>query len=507
MRATLPVLRARLLAAAVALVLAGTLSGASAYGATPARTPGVAPGRVADPPAPGATPDSDPLAPMLQRIHMFFHTHEVNGITMDSRYPINPSEAIRMGVVSQLLGYTELAKLRRGLFRPEINSHARFLSARLDSVRSGSPFDGMLGYSLLQAFEQSGDSTFYAAGKIVIDEVKSIPTSQCVLNGGLMVALATADWARLTGDAVAQQKTSDIVGMLASYQNADGSFPHWCFGSEDIHYTGWMAEELVLIRRLTNDPRIDPYLLRMRGFIEARLDPAGRTSYSPCPGDSDCYRYYDSQHSGCWYDYDTRDWTVEPAYNAQLLDYFRSPACRPTLGFLQTLEQGGTWSDKYGYIPPPEDPEYPWSIADTSVANTSINFWILATAQVNRVLRGEPVPVWLAQLPIASDTIAWVAPPDATLPGLRLERPEPNPARAGTLLRFALPERGNVTLAVFDAAGRRVRTLATGEFAAGPQAVDWDGRDARGVRCPGGLYFVRLSAGAGNRAARIVVMP
>jgi hypothetical protein len=505
------------LALASGLLLGGAGAPAHARLAPFVRVPGhwpAAPWRPHDPPHPPAPVSADdPLAPMLQRIHYFLRLHEVDGVTMDSRYAINPSEAIRMGVVSQLLGYTELAKMRPGIFRREILAHGRFLASRLDSVRSGTPFDGMLGYALLQAFERSGDSSFLDAGGLVVAEMKAIPTYQCVLNGGLMVAMATADWALLTGDPVAAQKTSDIVGSLAGYVNADGSFPHWCQGSEDIHYTGWMAAELVLIQRMTGDPRIEPYLGGMRAFIESRLDTSGITSYTgPCAGIPNCTRYYDSQHSGCGYDYDTRAWTVEPAYNAHLLDRYDSPAYLPVMRFLQSLESGGTWSDKYGYIPPPNDPEYPWSIADTSVANTSINFWILATAQTSRVLRGLPVPDWLARLPITTgDPLAGVAPRPAAATGagagVRLEHADPNPARAGTWLRFALPGRARVTLAVFDAAGRRVRTLAAGEYDAGAHALAWDGRDERGGRCGAGLYFARLTAGRGSLSTRIVLLP
>jgi hypothetical protein len=68
----------------------------------------------------------------------------------------------------------------------------------------------------------------------------------------------------------------------------------------------------------------------------------------------------------------------------------------------------------------------------------------------------------------------------------------PNPARAGAALRFGLPAAGRAALALFDAAGRRVRTLAEGERAAGEYALAWDGRDESGAAAPSGLYFIRL---------------
>lgn len=488
------------------LALAGVLACAGLAGAEPfARVPAAADSLV-----PGTR---DMLLPLLEQTHAFLRAHEVNGVTMDSRYAINPSEAIRMGVVCQLLGYTELAKLRpREMFQPEILAHARFLDSRLDSVRSGTPFDGMLGYALVEAWLQTRDSVTFAAASIMMDELLALPTDQCVLNGGLMVAMATADWANATGSAEAAQKTSTIVGFLPAFQNDDGSFPHWCGGSEDIHYTGWMAEELVLIQRLTGDSRIEPILARMRDFIEARLAGGGITSYvGPCPGDSTCQQAYDSQHSGCWYDYDTRDWTVEPAYNAQLLDHFESPTYAPVMKFLDSLATGGTWSDKYGYIPPPDDPEYPWSIADTSVANTSINFWVLATIVTGRARRGGADLGWLLDgdltgAPRSTGNPGLPAHPDRAPDGplVQLAPPAPNPARGACTLRFALGAAGEGELAIHDAAGRRVRTLAAGALEPGPHAVAWDGRDAQGRACAPGVYFARLRAGGVVRESRLV---
>jgi hypothetical protein len=85
-----------------------------------------------------------------------------------------------------------------------------------------------------------------------------------------------------------------------------------------------------------------------------------------------------------------------------------------------------------------------------------------------------------------------------------LEAPWPSPFRGATRVGFSLPRAGEAALEVFDAAGRRVRTLARGSFAAGDHAVSWDGRGDGGARLGAGIYFLRLSAGA-ERAVRRVV--
>jgi len=80
----------------------------------------------------------------------------------------------------------------------------------------------------------------------------------------------------------------------------------------------------------------------------------------------------------------------------------------------------------------------------------------------------------------------------------------PNPFRGETTLRFGTARTGPVRIAIHDAAGRLVRTLAAGLRTAGDAAVVWDGRDGDGRRVAGGVYFARLEAPGRSEAGRIV---
>ncbi len=80
----------------------------------------------------------------------------------------------------------------------------------------------------------------------------------------------------------------------------------------------------------------------------------------------------------------------------------------------------------------------------------------------------------------------------------------PNPAPLGARVRFALSAAGDVDLAVFDLAGRRVATLARGALAAGPHEAFWDGTDASGRPTGAAVYFVRLSTAHGAMSRRFV---
>ena len=85
-----------------------------------------------------------------------------------------------------------------------------------------------------------------------------------------------------------------------------------------------------------------------------------------------------------------------------------------------------------------------------------------------------------------------VPPPSASL-GVEFAPPRPAPAIGHTTLRYALSQSARVSLAVFDAAGRRVRLLdPPQQKAADRYDVTWDGRDDDGRAVSPGLYVARL---------------
>lgn len=95
--------------------------------------------------------------------------------------------------------------------------------------------------------------------------------------------------------------------------------------------------------------------------------------------------------------------------------------------------------------------------------------------------------VFFAQPPITATP--------APASGLRLVGAAPNPFNPRTEIAFELPASARVSLSVYDAAGRRVRTLMAGvELGAGRHAVDWDGCSDGGRRLPSGSYLCRLEA-------------
>lgn len=81
-----------------------------------------------------------------------------------------------------------------------------------------------------------------------------------------------------------------------------------------------------------------------------------------------------------------------------------------------------------------------------------------------------------------------------------------NPFSEATTLHFALASADDVQLAVYDSAGRLVRELHRGTFAAGEHVMQWDGRSDAGTPLPAGVYFARLASRLGAGDVRLTLL-
>ena len=75
----------------------------------------------------------------------------------------------------------------------------------------------------------------------------------------------------------------------------------------------------------------------------------------------------------------------------------------------------------------------------------------------------------------------------------------PNPFNPETVIRFTVPDEGDmpqtVTLAVYNARGQEVKTLIEGDYQPGTYQARWDGTDGTGNYLQSGIYFCRMRAG------------
>jgi hypothetical protein len=83
---------------------------------------------------------------------------------------------------------------------------------------------------------------------------------------------------------------------------------------------------------------------------------------------------------------------------------------------------------------------------------------------------------------------------------LWMEAPYPQPAHGAVSIAFGIGRSGRVLLAVYDALGRRVATIADGERGAGRHLVTGH---LGGM--PPGVYLLVLSAGGESVARRVAL--
>jgi hypothetical protein len=82
----------------------------------------------------------------------------------------------------------------------------------------------------------------------------------------------------------------------------------------------------------------------------------------------------------------------------------------------------------------------------------------------------------------------------------------PNPCREEAALRYSVPARSQVSLAIYDLQGQRVRTLVSGVADAGQYLARWDGRAQGGEAASPGVYFARLDSGHRHVVSKLVML-
>jgi hypothetical protein len=148
-----------------------------------------------------------------------------------------------------------------------------------------------------------------------------------------------------------------------------------------------------------------------------------------------------------------------------------------------------------------------WTVAFDTTGITNNGTY---TADLTFSGADEPLPGALAQpdrVVHLEGAVATVGvepgPPPASLAFLP---PRPNPTRGAIALGFDLPHRARVDLAIYDLAGRKVKSIASGTIEPGRWRQRWDTTSEDGTQVPAGLYFARFNTPGLQRTARLVVI-
>ena len=89
---------------------------------------------------------------------------------------------------------------------------------------------------------------------------------------------------------------------------------------------------------------------------------------------------------------------------------------------------------------------------------------------------------------------------------LTLLQNHPNPFNPSTTIRYYMPERGAVTLSIFDVTGRLVKRLVDEHQERGPHSITWEGLNDEGAGVASGIYFYRMTVGKETISRKMVLL-
>ena len=130
-------------------------------------------------------------------------------------------------------------------------------------------------------------------------------------------------------------------------------------------------------------------------------------------------------------------------------------------------------------------------VSVTDAAGQQIN-WL--SENVDRTLADEARIRVLTQLTALTAMTAVTHEPVTVPDVFRLEQSYPNPFNPSTTIKFSVPVRGAVELAIYNLAGQQIRKLVSSVLDAGNHSIIWDGRNDRGHELASGVYLYRLQA-------------
>jgi hypothetical protein len=170
--------------------------------------------------------------------------------------------------------------------------------------------------------------------------------------------------------------------------------------------------------------------------------------------------------------------------------------CRAWIGGPQDEEPGNmihTWTYTGPHIPRPEQPR------------VHINLWHLDWPLDPPTTNQEVI---LDDFTFVPEGGVISVPEDPAVLELAptLSFAQPNPFRGRTTIRFTMPRDGQAEIAIYDVAGRLVRSLLSGYAPAGPHDVVWDGRNDSGSRVASGVYLYQFRSGDRVETKRMVLL-
>lgn len=138
----------------------------------------------------------------------------------------------------------------------------------------------------------------------------------------------------------------------------------------------------------------------------------------------------------------------------------------------------------------------------SSPALNALLFYDPQTSGLSAVTFQQPLynPRWFIQGGKVPSSAESVEIPTA----FRLHDNYPNPFNPSTKIKYEVPTRSHVRLAVYDILGQLVRTLVNTDQSNGRFSAVWDGTNDHGSQLASGMYIYRLEAADGSGRSTVL---
>ena len=132
--------------------------------------------------------------------------------------------------------------------------------------------------------------------------------------------------------------------------------------------------------------------------------------------------------------------------------------------------------------------------------STGVYFWtVLARDARGQITSGDTLPLMMESLRSPVEFV-----PQQLL--LDIGPSYPNPFSERTRIQYIVPRYSQVVITIFDATGRKVRTLISERQYAGQYTIGWDGRDNQGSPVASGPYMAELRAANQTAHLKLVLV-
>jgi FlgD Ig-like domain len=82
----------------------------------------------------------------------------------------------------------------------------------------------------------------------------------------------------------------------------------------------------------------------------------------------------------------------------------------------------------------------------------------------------------------------------------------PNPFNPSTIISHGLPVKAEVTIAIYNVLGQKVKVFVQGQQSAGEYSVTWDATDDIGKEVASGMYLYKVTAGDFSASRKMVLL-